>query len=194
MRILIYFSHQLPGITDDLENAGFRVFEALAFSEVFYLAEQHPSAHIVIDSTVEDAAAQEVAQHHPTMRLQGTATVADIVWELSAPWAFRAWKGVVAKDLNSLYEPGRRSGAWRKMRLNKGQEFVIGGYTLGAKYFDAVIFGYYEAGKLLYAGRTRNGFTPIFASTCRSVSAGWRFRTAHLQTSRKRGRAAGAWV
>jgi bifunctional non-homologous end joining protein LigD len=70
-------------------------------------------------------------------------------------------EGVVAKNLKSGYEPGRRSGAWRKMRLNKGQEFVIGGYTLGAKHFDAVIFGYYEKGQLLYAGRTRNGFTPM---------------------------------
>jgi len=70
-------------------------------------------------------------------------------------------EGVVAKNLNSAYEPGRRSGAWRKMRVNKGQEFVIGGYTLGSKTFDAVIFGYYQDGKLLYAGRTRSGFTPI---------------------------------
>ena len=70
-------------------------------------------------------------------------------------------EGVVAKDLKSRYEPGWRSGAWRKMRLNKGQEFVIGGYTLGTKHFDAVIFGYYEKGQLLYAGRTRNGFTPM---------------------------------
>jgi DNA ligase D-like protein (predicted ligase) len=69
-------------------------------------------------------------------------------------------EGVVAKNLNSLYEPGRRSGAWRKMRINKGQEFVIGGYTLGPRNFDALILGYYEQGKLLYAGRTRNGFTP----------------------------------
>src|SRR5262249_46626671 len=64
-------------------------------------------------------------------------------------------EGVVAKNLNSAYEPGRRSGAWRKMRVNKGQEFVIGGYTLGSKTFDAVIFGYYQDGKLLYVGRTR---------------------------------------
>jgi len=70
-------------------------------------------------------------------------------------------EGVVAKNLNSLYEPGRRSGAWRKMRINKGQEFVIGGYTVGPKTFDAVVFGYYADGKLLYAGRSRNGFTPM---------------------------------
>lgn len=70
-------------------------------------------------------------------------------------------EGVVAKDLNSSYEPGRRSGAWRKMRINKGQKVVIGGYTPGPKTFDALIFGYYEGGKFLYAGRTRNGLTPM---------------------------------
>lgn len=46
------------------------------------------------------------------------------------------------------------------MRINKGQEFVIGGYTPSAGNFDALIFGYYESGKLMYAARTRNGFTP----------------------------------
>jgi bifunctional non-homologous end joining protein LigD len=69
-------------------------------------------------------------------------------------------EGVIAKRLDSAYEPGSRSGAWRKMRINQGQEFVIGGYTLGGKNFDALIFGCYEAGQLLYVGRTRNGFTP----------------------------------
>jgi bifunctional non-homologous end joining protein LigD len=70
-------------------------------------------------------------------------------------------EGVVAKNLNSSYEAGRRSGSWRKMRLNKGQEFVIAGYTIGAKNFDAVIFGHYEGNALVYVGRTRNGFTPL---------------------------------
>src|SRR6185437_12455265 len=39
-------------------------------------------------------------------------------------------------------------------------EFVIGGYTLGGRAFDALVFGYYEGSRLLYAARTRNGFTP----------------------------------
>ena len=46
------------------------------------------------------------------------------------------------------------------MRINQGQEFVIGGYTPSTKNFDALIFGYYEGDRLLYAARTRNGFTP----------------------------------
>jgi bifunctional non-homologous end joining protein LigD len=54
-------------------------------------------------------------------------------------------EGLVAKRLDSRYEPGQRSGAWQKMRVNQGQEFVIAGYTSSPKNFDAIIFGYYDA-------------------------------------------------
>jgi len=69
-------------------------------------------------------------------------------------------EGLVAKRRDSNYEPGTRSGVWQKMRVNRAQAFVIGGYTLDARTLDAVVFGYNAAGKLMYAGRTRNGFTP----------------------------------
>ncbi|MGI9071414.1 MAG: non-homologous end-joining DNA ligase [Bryobacteraceae bacterium] len=69
-------------------------------------------------------------------------------------------EGLVAKRSNSVYESGQRSGAWRKMRINQGQEFVIGGYTPSPKNFDALIFGYYKGKDLMYVARTRNGFTP----------------------------------
>src|SRR5215510_8874135 len=68
-------------------------------------------------------------------------------------------EGLVAKRKDSRYEAGLRTGAWRKMRVNAGQEFVIGGYTLGNP-FDALVFGYYEGDRLKYVARTRNGFTP----------------------------------
>jgi bifunctional non-homologous end joining protein LigD len=69
-------------------------------------------------------------------------------------------EGIVAKRLDSRYEAGQRSGAWQKMRVSQGQGFVIGGYTPSQKNFDALIFGYYEGGHLLYTARTRSGFTP----------------------------------
>jgi DNA ligase D-like protein (predicted ligase) len=69
-------------------------------------------------------------------------------------------EGLVAKRRDGKYEPGLRSGSWLKMRVNQGQEFVIGGYTLGGATFDALVFGYYEGDHLIYAARTRNGFTP----------------------------------
>ncbi len=69
-------------------------------------------------------------------------------------------EGLVAKQRDSRYEPGLRSGLWQKMRMNRGQELVIGGYTVGSQGFDALVLGYYDEKKLLYASRTRNGFTP----------------------------------
>ena len=45
----------------------------------------------------------------------------------------QGFEGLVAKRLDSRYEPGLRSGAWQKMRVNRGQEFVIGGYTIGGE-------------------------------------------------------------
>jgi DNA ligase D-like protein (predicted ligase) len=84
------------------------------------------------------------------------ASLADVIESVRAA----GLEGVVAKRLDSAYEPGRRSGVWQKMRINQGQEFVIGGYTPSGKNFDALIFGCYEFDQLLYVGRTRNGFTP----------------------------------
>jgi ATP-dependent DNA ligase len=69
-------------------------------------------------------------------------------------------EGLIAKRTDSAYESGDRSGAWLKMRVNRGQEFVITGYTTGGVTFDALVLGYCENGKLVYAYRTRNGFTP----------------------------------
>jgi DNA ligase D-like protein (predicted ligase) len=69
------------------------------------------------------------------------------------------FEGIVAKRKDSVYEPGKRTGAWVKYRVNRGQEFVIGGYTLDNP-FDALIVGYYEGERLLYAAKVRNGFVP----------------------------------
>jgi bifunctional non-homologous end joining protein LigD len=69
------------------------------------------------------------------------------------------FEGVIAKRKDSCYEPGKRSGAWLKYKVNKSQEFVIGGYTPGNP-LDAVIVGYYDDQKLSYAAKVRNGFVP----------------------------------
>ena len=46
------------------------------------------------------------------------------------------FEGIVAKRKDSVYESGKRTGAWVKYRVNRGQEFVIGSYT-PANPFDA---------------------------------------------------------
>jgi DNA ligase D-like protein (predicted ligase) len=84
------------------------------------------------------------------------ASLADLMNSVKA----QGLEGLVAKRRDSRYEPGLRSGAWQKMRVNHGQELVIAGYTPSPKNFDALVIGYYEGEKLMYAARTRNGFTP----------------------------------
>jgi len=69
-------------------------------------------------------------------------------------------EGIIGKRKDSLYQPGKRSGAWIKYRVNRGQEFVIGGYFPGPHGFDSLIVGYYDGEKLMYVARTRNGFVP----------------------------------
>jgi DNA ligase D-like protein (predicted ligase) len=69
-------------------------------------------------------------------------------------------EGIVGKRKDSVYEPGKRSGAWIKYRVNRGQELVIGGYMPGPHGVDSVIVGYYKGDELIYVARVRNGFVP----------------------------------
>ncbi|TMA86373.1 MAG: hypothetical protein E6J74_31800 [Deltaproteobacteria bacterium] len=68
-------------------------------------------------------------------------------------------EGIIAKRKGSCYEPGRRSGAWLKYKINRSQEFVIGGYTPGNP-FDALIVGCYDGTELKFVAKVRNGFVP----------------------------------
>lgn len=72
-----------------------------------------------------------------------------------------AMEGVVSKRADSPYEQ-RRSPTWLKVKCLKRQEFVIGGFTKpsGARVgFGALLLGYYEGDRLMYAGRVGTGFT-----------------------------------
>jgi bifunctional non-homologous end joining protein LigD len=74
----------------------------------------------------------------------------------------RGLEGIVGKQRHSVYEPGRRSGEWIKLKCVHEQEFVIGGYTPpqgSRKYFGAILVGYYENKKLVFAGKVGTGFT-----------------------------------
>ncbi len=70
-------------------------------------------------------------------------------------------EGIIAKRKESRYESARRSGAWLKVKANKAQEFVIGGYTRergSRQFFGAVLVGYYRNRELLFASAVGTGF------------------------------------
>jgi DNA ligase D-like protein (predicted ligase) len=72
----------------------------------------------------------------------------------------KRWEGVMAKDGDSVYV-SKRSRDWLKFKCINQQEFVIGGYTEphGERVgFGALLVGYYDAGKLVYAGKVGTGY------------------------------------
>ncbi len=77
-------------------------------------------------------------------------------------------EGIIGKEAESVYEAGRRSGAWIKLKSLNEQEFVIGGYTPpggSRKHFGALLVGYYEKKKLLFAGKVGTGFSGDLLAT-----------------------------
>ena len=72
-------------------------------------------------------------------------------------------EGVVAKRLTSRYEPGRRSKDWLKIKNTCRQEFVVAGWLPGggsrSGRIGALLIGYYDDGRLRFAGKVGTGFT-----------------------------------
>jgi hypothetical protein len=81
---LILFCTQAPNpLAAELSHQGHTVYEAIAISEVYALADQHPTASIIITADVDPERAKAIQHHYPTLHLKANATVRDIMWELS---------------------------------------------------------------------------------------------------------------
>jgi bifunctional non-homologous end joining protein LigD len=77
--------------------------------------------------------------------------------------AERGLEGIVAKRADSVYESGRRSSHWRKVKIGARQELVVAGWTRGqgrrGAGIGALVLGVHEAGELRWAGNVGTGFT-----------------------------------
>ena len=81
------------------------------------------------------------------------------------------WEGLIAKDATAPYSHGR-SRDWLKFKCGKGQELVIGGFTEPAGErpgFGALLLGYFEDGRLRYAGKVGTGFDNAFLESFRET-------------------------
>ncbi len=113
------------------------------------------------------------------------ASVADLIRSVKA----QGLEGLVAKRRNSSYEPGLRSGAWQKMRVDQSQEFVIAGFTPSLKNFGALVIGYRDGNKLIYAARTRSASLRHQERNCTRRSSRLKSRNGPLRIClRKAGR------
>jgi len=71
------------------------------------------------------------------------------------------WEGVIAKRIDSRYEPGNRSRNWLKLKIEFRQEFVVGGYTdprNNREHIGAILLGYFDHDRFIYVGHTGGGF------------------------------------
>jgi bifunctional non-homologous end joining protein LigD len=91
------------------------------------------------------------------LSLELPGSVADIVRTVRA----MQLEGIVAKRKDSVYEAGERSANWQKLKLERQQEFVIGGFRpAGDNSVDALLVGYFDNRKLKFAGKVRAGLVP----------------------------------
>ncbi|HEY1507736.1 MAG TPA: DNA ligase D [Solirubrobacteraceae bacterium] len=98
-------------------------------------------------------------------------------------------EGIVAKRLDSHYEAGRRTGAWLKIKHTRRQELVIGGWIPGegrrAERIGALLMGYHEDGRFVYAGRVGTGFTERTLNELRKRLAPLRRETSPFHSAPK---------
>lgn len=108
----------------------------------------------------------------------------------------RGWEGLVAKRLDSPYRTARRSDEWRKMKLVRRQEFVVGGFTEPRRtraHFGALLLGVFTAAGLEYVGHTGTGFTDAELARLARLLAARETPTCPF-TSRPRTNARPHWV
>jgi bifunctional non-homologous end joining protein LigD len=89
------------------------------------------------------------------------------------------YEGIVAKRLDSAYQPGRRSRAWLKLKATRSAELLIGGYTRGKgarEPLGALLLGYHDGKALRYAGHVGSGLDEATIATLLQ-------RTARLKRS-----------
>jgi bifunctional non-homologous end joining protein LigD len=74
----------------------------------------------------------------------------------------QGWEGLIAKRMDSRYEPGKRTRSWLKLKIEFREEFVVGGYTEprnSREHIGALLLGYFYGDRFIYVGHTGGGFT-----------------------------------
>jgi len=118
--------------------------------------------------------------------------------ELLAATAAQGLEGVIAKRLDSCYEPGRRTGAWTKIKNVKRDEFVIVGWEPGEgrreNRIGSLLVARHDAdgGGLVYAGEVGTGFTEKTLDDLARRLAPLRVERSPLST--RQGPRAARWV
>ncbi|HEX9072756.1 MAG TPA: DNA ligase D, partial [Pseudolabrys sp.] len=107
-------------------------------------------------------------------------------------------EGIVSKVVDAPYRSGRGHD-WVKTKCSDRQELVVAGVvpsTVDAHAIGALVLGFYERGKLHYAGRTGTGFTRELARTLYRKLTALKTTTTPFETvpAEERGARKPIWV
>ncbi len=103
-------------------------------------------------------ALRSALREHPRVRFGAHVEAAGVAFFEAA--RERALEGVVAKRRGSLYEPGRRSDAWLKLKVRPEQEFAVVGYLPGEgshAELGSILLSVHDGDGFVYAGRVGSG-------------------------------------
>ena len=163
----------------DGEPARFQELQSRMHVKDTHIIERHtsstPAALILFDILMDDS---EVLLHEPwtvrrerlvkrigkrvTPQVRVTESVEGNGKKMLEQARKQGWEGVIAKRVDSRYEPGNRSKNWLKLKIEFRQEFVVGGYTEprnSREHIGAILLGYFDKDRLIYAGHTGGGFS-----------------------------------
>jgi len=143
------------------------------------LMKQVPVLYVLFDVLWADGKSTMSLPYTERRRILEELTIAGPTWEITPSHVGQGTamlraaqnsglEGIVAKQLDSIYEPGRRSPNWLKIKVIFGQEFVIGGWVpeKGVRHdrVGSLLLGYYDcpaksqAPRLRYAGSVGTGY------------------------------------
>ena len=162
---------------DDLDRPSFprlqRRMHVNDEKQIARLAHEVPILYVLFDVLYLDGKSLIDRPYAERRAMLEELTLAGPAWQVTPSYVNRgkqmlaaarqnALEGIVAKKLDSNYEPGRRSNCWLKIKIVQRQEFVIGGWTQEstglADRVGTMLLGYYDChGKLHYAGHVGTG-------------------------------------
>ena len=130
------------------------VFDILNFNGRDLIGEDLMRRKAILKKVIKNSAAVKMLAYVETTGKQ-----------LFAAAKRKGWEGIIAKKKHSHYLPGKRGKTWQKIKAVNAQELVIGGFTKGygkaANAFGALLVGYYQRGKLVFAGEVGTGYTEL---------------------------------
>ena len=140
----------------DAETARRKAAEVPVMFLIFDVLRVDGSDTIALSWSERRRILEEVVPAGPAWQVPAVYDDGEALLELATN---RGMEGVMAKRRTSTYDSGRRSQAWRKVKVRRVQEFVVGGWAPGEKTaaLSSLAVGYYDQGTLVFAGRVGSG-------------------------------------